>query len=231
MNTESKPDMEITIDLKNLKIETVTEVDDAAVYNPRDPLLYDMDNIDWNSEKSGHLRYDDREHLLWIPQSTREKIHDVRVLKKLNDNELTEQQKQDLERANTPAVGMDRNNVEVVLTELKKEDFYFVDWFPGGTCFRKTIHDQGGHLSHDAIGEILQGLTYDALKEATVSCLEFNWISLLMVFRYNHMFTCPPWHSYTAVTVDPFDVKVKADIDCDTNTGHAAISFHVVNKA
>lgn len=205
-------------------IISIVLVGDIDSYNPRDFAIYAATKLDYSTLT--------REQLLQLDKKTLESIHDVRILRKLNRNELTPQQQYEVSQANKENFNSSIKDVKNVLAKLKECPSFHVWQTVKNNAFAKQIWDLGGRMRDDDAYNIIHDLHVSDYCHSTLSYVDSNWNSLLMVFEYNHPYTFSSRErDGEPVTVDKLDVYIKIDVNNEEKEGYAAMSFHAPEHA
>lgn len=204
------------------EIVSVVLTDDLESYNPRDAHVYAAKvpkKIDYSSLN--------RDQLLELGPKELSKIHDARILRKLEKEDLTVQQQIELYHANSENHISTIQEVKNALAKLKAcHSFHIWDTEKNKTFFDK-IYELGGRVRDEDAYNIIHNLHVKDYSYSTFSYLDKNWNALLMVFEYDKPYTFVANEPEgQPVTVESMDLYIKIDIDNRTRTGYAAMSFH-----
>lgn len=209
---------EVSEMLSNLDIKSIIVVDDAREYNPRDYQIYASD-FNYNNFTADELRQLDPKDLA--------KIHDVRVLRKLNKDELTPMQQIEVFKANEQKVNdITIKQIKEALAKIRDCGNIYIRQSVKNDAFRDKILKLGGRVTDQDAYEIVSELRVKDYTESMLSHLDDHWNSLLMVFEYNgdHVFPAKNLKG-NPVEVKGLDIYIKIDVDNDNN-GYTAVSFH-----
>lgn len=209
------------------RIESITVVDNAANYSPKDFKA----SISITSAKAASRDYASMSHdeLMQLSKKERESIHNVEILRKLNKNELSPQQQRELYQANSEHFyDMKIKDIKAILQKLKECKKFYLWGTDKNDSFIDEIQELGGDVTAKDIKNIIHNLHVRNFSSYTYSYLDVNWNSLLIVFRYygDYTFKGDPEEDTTDVEVADLELYIKIDIDKVTNRGIGVMSFH-----
>lgn len=209
------------INIADIDIVSLVLVDDLDSYNPRDSRIYGA------STKKVDYSTLTKEQLLQLPKKELSKIHDIRILRKLDKDDLTLDQRRDVLLANQENFLSTKADVKEALAKIKKcHKIYIWDTEKNDTFIDK-IYKLGGQVTDKDAANIVSQLHVKDYSYSTWSYLDFNWNNILMVFGYNNSYTFDPVDDNSApVTVNNLEIYIKLDVDKQTRKGYAAMSFH-----
>ena len=168
-----------------------------------------------------------REELLQLPRKEFERIHDVRILRKMNREDLTIQQQRDVIQDGSRNFKSSVSQVKGVLTKLRNCPSLYVWHTTKNNEFTQEIWNLGGRLRDDDVENIVRDLTVRDYSYSTYSYIEGTWNELLMVFEYRKPYTFRAKDKESSpVIVEAMDVYIKIDVDSETGDGYAVMSFH-----
>ena len=209
------------ISISDINIVSVVLTDDIEDYNPRDRSIYSASKtkIDYSTLT--------RDQLLGLPERTLQNIHDVRILRKLNRDELTLQQQREVAIANQENFESELKEVKAGLAKLKACHKVYIWDTEKNNTFIDTVYKMGGEVTDKDALNIIHNLHVKDYSYSTYSYIDKNWNSLLMIFEYNNPYTFGPAEDEgEPVQVDNLDIYIKIDVDKETRRGYAAMSFH-----
>ena len=210
------------IDIDVLNIVSLIFVSNALEYDPRSAYVS-------ASVKGTKLPYTslDYDELMQLSSKERAKIHDINVLRKLKLNDLTIQQRREVTQSNMKNFLDSPSKVKEVLDKVKERRRVFMFAIQKNLDFADEIESMGGEVTGKDVTNIVSQLTVRDYCYSTLSYLDWNWNSLLMVFEFKGEYTFPPIEQDgKSVTVTDLDIYIKIDVDTDTGKGYAALSFH-----
>ena len=213
--------------LDNLVIDqivSITLVDDINDFFPRDRVIFANDR-DAQLLNPRDLTHD---QLIQIPQSERDKIDDIEILRKFKFSELNPAQKVRVGRANrTKLESLPDKQVKDVLKKLKECHLFYVDGTDKNKTFAEELYNKGGAMQDKDARNIIHRLELSDYKYGTRSDLAKNWSDLLLVFRFKGSYTFDPVEEGgQPVTEDHLDLYIKIDVDKRTYRGYCVMSFH-----
>ena len=202
------------------RIVSITIVDDITHENPRNYQVYAAEELDYSNFT--------REQLLQLPKRKLQNIHDVRILRKLNHDELTVQQQFEVARANRGyKYQLSKREVENIIDKLAVCPAIYRWGTPKNNTFLEEIEGRGARVRDEDVLAIINDLTVDNYSHCTLSAIDRNWNNCLMVFGYKKPYTFKGLRKGDPdVTIEDFDVYIKIDVDSDTGKGYAVLSFH-----
>lgn len=202
------------------KIISVTLSDDYE-YSSSSERIYGSKNIiDYRSLT--------REELLSLPKKELEKISDIDILRKLDYDDLTIQQKRDVSLANQEKFTDNSSKVKQILSELRNCHSFHINDSEKNDTFFDEIYNRGGIITDEDARNIIYQLHVKDYSESTYSYLRKNWCSLLYIFDFNkpYEFKSNNPESDNKILVPDMDVYIKIDVDNKTRNGYAVMSLH-----
>lgn len=215
--TENLSIQDIQID----KIISVVLVDDVRDYYPKDKYIFADERIDYTAYT--------RQQLLQLPKREFENISNIRVLRKLDVKDLNPMQKRIVEQANKENFQDTIKKVKEILTRLKNCHAFHIDPTAKNDSFVQEIFELGGSVTDIDARNIIHSLHVKDYSYSTLSYLDKNWNSLLMIFGYNRPYTFKPIEgdpTSKPVTIESADLYIKIDVETSTRNGYTAMSFH-----
>lgn len=208
------------------KITSLILVDNAFEFNPRNHA----NSISIDSAKKLRKDYSKmtREQLLELPKKELASIRDITVLRKLKLEDLDLAQKLLVAQANEKYSDVStRIKVQEVLDRLKECKSFFIWRTAKNLSFVNEIENLGGQVENSDLRKIVHSLKVEDFTEYTLSYLDDNWNSLLMVAEYNGDYTFKAIdEDGEDVTVKGLDLYIKLDINELNGESIGAMSFH-----
>ena len=208
------------------QVTSLTLVDDAFEFEPRDHQR----SISITSAEKFRKDYFtmSRQQLLELPEKELASIKDIFVLRKLKKNELTLAQQLLVKKANMEYSDKSSpKEIQKVLDKLKECKSFFIWPTTKNVSFYHEIEALGGQVENSDLKKIVKQLQVKDFTEFTLSYLDDNWNSLLMVAEYRGQYTFKSGdEGGQDVTVDNLDLYIKLDINDLNGKSIGAMSFH-----
>lgn len=208
------------------EVESMILVADASEFNPKNFV----ESISITSAKKLRKNYQSmtRADLLSLPEKELASIKDVTVLRKLKFEDLNPAQKVLVGQANRGySDKLTKNKVKSVLDELKKCNTFFIWPTNKNRSFMKEIEDLGGVVDSSDVRKIVHSLNVEDFTDSTLSYLDTNWNSVLMIFEYNDDYTFKSIdENEEGITVEGLQIYIKLDVNNKDKNGIGAVSFH-----
>lgn len=219
-------DIDDTI-LDLIKVTSITLVDNAFDFEPRNHEA----SISVTSAKKLKKDYSNmtREQLLnELTEKELANIKDVTVLRKLKKDELTLDQQILVGQANEKYSDKSSpREIQKVLDKLKQCKSFFIWGTTKNKSFYHEIEELGGQVDNSDLKKIIKMLEVKDFTEFTLSYLDTNWNSLLMVAEYRGEYTFKADdEDGQDVTIKNLDLYIKIDINGLDGEGVGAMSFH-----
>lgn len=210
-----------------LNITSITLVDNAFDFEPRNHEA----SISITSAKNLRKDYSNmtREQLLTeLTKKELARIEDITILRKLKKDELTPAQQILVGKANEKySDESSPKEIQKVLDKLKQCKSFFIWGTTKNKSFYHEIEELGGQVDNSDLKRIVKKLEVNDFTEFTLSYLDANWNSLLMIAEYRGEYTFKADdESGQDVTIKELDLYIKIDISDIDGKGVGAMSFH-----
>lgn len=215
------------LNMNLLEVTSITLVADASDFSPRNFV----NSISITSAKQLRKDYHSMEREDLIAELTKDQlaaIRDIEVLRKLDLEDLTLAQRVLVGQANREySDKLSRTKVRAVLDKLKKCEIFFIWPTAKNRSFLQEIKELGGQVELSDVRNIVHSLSIEDFTDSTLSYLDTNWNSVLIIFEYKGDYTFKAIkEGGQDVTVAGLELYIKLDIDEKDGEGIGAVSFH-----